>query len=49
MLLTIKTYKVLDADVAAPEDESSHGVLVSGLGRLVESSLAVLGEKTLRS
>ena len=49
MLLTIKTYKVLDADVATPEDESSHGVLVSGLGSLVESSLAVLGEKTLRS
>ena len=49
LLLTIKTYKVLDADIAAPEDESGHGVLVSGLGRLVESSLAVLGEKTLRS
>ena len=41
----IKTYKVLDADIAAPEDESGHRVVVTGLGSLVESSLAVLTTK----
>ena len=45
MLLEIKTYKVLDADIAAPEDESSHRVVVSGLGSLMESSLAVLEQQ----
>ena len=45
MVLLIKTYKVLDADIAAPEDESRHGVEVAGLGSLVESSLAVLRTK----
>ena len=45
LLLEIKTYKVLDADIAAPEDESGHRVVVSGLGSLVESSLAVLEEQ----
>ena len=45
LLLEIKTYKVLDADIAAPEDESGHRVVVSGLGSLVESSLAVLEQK----
>ena len=34
-ILRIKTYKVLDADIAAPEDESRHGVVVAGLGSLV--------------
>ena len=45
MLLLIKTYKVLDADIAAAEDESGHRVVVAGLGSLVESSLAVLGRQ----
>ena len=49
MLLMVKTYKVLDADIAAPEDEGGHGVQVAGLSSLVESGLAVLGNKTVRS
>ena len=44
-MLMIKTYKVLDADIAAPEDESRHGVVVAGLGSLVQSSLALLIRK----
>ena len=42
LLIIIKTYKVLYADVAAPEDEGSHGVMVSSLGRLVQGCLSLL-------
>ena len=42
LLIIIKTYKVLYADVAAPEYESSHSVMVSSLGRLVQGCLSLL-------
>ena len=42
LLIIIKTYKVLYADVAAPEDEGRHSVMVSSLGRLVQGCLSLL-------
>ena len=43
----VETYKVLNADIAAAQDECLDGVLVAGLGCTVQGSLTLLQYKLL--
>ena len=38
----VDTHEVLDADVAASEDESGHSLAVAGAGGLVQGRLTLL-------
>ena len=43
----VDTHKVLDADVASPEDEGGDRVCVAGACRQVERSLPLLKQKSV--